>query len=868
MKKFALPITIFLVTAIYLLVLGISWRSFPAWAEQPGGVWALVAQATPAFLGVVATVFTLFKSIKESMGGTKTPPPANEGMQVTGNIKQTSHGSGANVAAGKIEGEGHQFGGERIEHQEIHHHHPAYEPGKPPLQLPSRAERFTGRVEDLATVTTALQPGSVYTIAAPGGMGKSALAAEAVHHLHASGELARRFPDGVLLHTFYSQPQAAQCLDHIARSYGIIPEGDPRPAAQRALGGKTALLILDGAEAADDLPAVLDARGQCGILITTRDRRDAPAARLDLRPLSGGDDLDLLRKWVGEPGSDPVLAEICNLLGGLPLAIHLAGRYMAEQDEPAARYRDWLQSAGLGALDFGARQRDSVPLLLERSLEQVSPAAKDVLALAGRLALQPFDLEILPRALGVTPEDLRRLLAQLVRYGFLLAEAGRWQVSHALLYAFARRLPLPEGAPARLGMVYAEFCEAMTAKKVEGFAALDAHRPHVIAALEELMAAGHWDEADALCWAVEDYLDLQGFFTERISVIQTGIEASRKRGDRRNEGNWLGNLGIAYADLGEAAKAIGYYEQALDISREIGDRRGEGAHLGNLGNAYANLGEAAKAIGYYEQALDISREIGDRRGEGNHLGNLGNAYLSLGEAAKAIGYYKQALVISREIGDRRGEGAHLGNLGNAYRNLGEAAKAIGYYEQALDISREIGDRRGEGNRLGSLGNAYADLGEAAKAIGYYEQALDISREIGDRRNEGNHLGNLGNAYLSLGEAAKAIGYYEQALDISREIGDRRGEGNRLGNLGNAYADLGEAAKAIGYYEQALDISREIGDRRGEGNHLANMGMAQKTLGDTGKARELWLQALAIFEQIQSPSAATVRGWLDGLARNG
>ena len=64
-------------------------------------------------------------------------------------------------------------------------------------------------------------------------------------------------------------------------------------------------------------------------------------------------------------------------------------------------------------------------------------------------------------------------------------------------------------------------------------------------------------------------------------------------------------------------RAIEYYEQALLISREIGDRRGEGHWLGNLGIAYAALGEVRRAIEHYEQALLISREIGDRRGEGN-----------------------------------------------------------------------------------------------------------------------------------------------------------------------------------------------------------------------------------------------------------
>ena len=53
-------------------------------------------------------------------------------------------------------------------------------------------------------------------------------------------------------------------------------------------------------------------------------------------------------------------------------------------------------------------------------------------------------------------------------------------------------------------------------------------------------------------------------------------------------------------------EAIGFFEQALDIAREIGNREVEGRTLGNLGRAYAALGQAEEAIGLYEQALDIA----------------------------------------------------------------------------------------------------------------------------------------------------------------------------------------------------------------------------------------------------------------------
>ena len=127
---------------------------------------------------------------------------------------------------------------------------------------------------------------------------------------------------------------------------------------------------------------------------------------------------------------------------------------------------------------------------------------------------------------------------------------------------------------------------------------------------------------------------------------------SRELGDRRGEGNTLGDLGLAYADLGDVWRAIQYYEEALAIHREIGDRRGEGHGLGNLGIAYTDLGEARQAIEYLEQALAISREIGDRHAEERHLANMGAAYEKLGEARRAGSCGKRRWRLQRRLSRR------------------------------------------------------------------------------------------------------------------------------------------------------------------------------------------------------------------------
>jgi len=83
---------------------------------------------------------------------------------------------------------------------------------------------------------------------------------------------------------------------------------------------------------------------------------------------------------------------------------------------------------------------------------------------------------------------------------------------------------------------------------------------------------------------------------------------------------------------------IRWLKNALTAARLMKKLNFEGAHLGNMGGAYAALGETRKAIEYYEQALSVSREIGDKRDEGAWLGNMGGAYAALGETRKAIEY--------------------------------------------------------------------------------------------------------------------------------------------------------------------------------------------------------------------------------------
>jgi tetratricopeptide (TPR) repeat protein len=731
-----------------------------------------------------------------------------------------------------------------------------------PQERPPTASHFTGREAELAELREALVPGRIVTLTGIGGMGKTSLAAACLADLEATGDLDRRFPGGVILCNFYDDNDVERAAAHIARSCGLDPRPHALDAAQAALGARVALLVLDGAEAADNLPKLLDRRGRSGVLITSRAKGDVHDIDIPVRRLSPDEAVALLQQWGREQAADrDAAAAVCELVGNLPLAVTLAGQYLWASQTPAAEYLDWLRESGLEALDFGHRRRESVPVLLGGSLDRMSAAARDAVAVLGALALGPVGVEPLAAALDQPAAALRQPLADLTGYGLLRRDGG-YRLGHPLLHQYARqRLAVAPAALTRLASYYTQFAKTHGSEGPSGYRLLDAQRPHIMALLPRLEAAAQWVELNDLVWVVADqggYMDVAGHAFDRRDALEYGVTAAQALGRRTDKGAHLGHLGNAHYHLGRFEAAIGYHEQALAISREIGDRHREGTSLGNLGNAHYSRGRVEEAIGFYEQALAISRETGDRRHEGNWLGNLGITHYSLGRIEAAIGFNEQALAISRETGDRRHEGIVLGNLGNAHQALGRVESAIGFYEQTLAIHREIGERGREGGCLIDIGTAHYSLGRVEVAIGFFEQGLAISREIGDRRATGYALGNLGVTYYSLGQVETAIGFFEQALTISREIGDRRGECVGLQNLGEANLATGRVLLATDQFQQALAIAREIGFRDGEANHLGGLAEVTYAQGRTIDAIALAEEALAIDEAIKSPHAEEMR----------
>ena len=92
----------------------------------------------------------------------------------------------------------------------------------------------------------------------------------------------------------------------------------------------------------------------------------------------------------------------------------------------------------------------------------------------------------------------------------------------------------------------------------------------------------------------------------------------------------LNALGERYYRLSDFRMAQKHWTEALEIARKLNDRRAEASALGNLGLAYAALGETRRAIEFHQQALgDRPR---DRRptGRGSGSGQPGHCLCGFG----------------------------------------------------------------------------------------------------------------------------------------------------------------------------------------------------------------------------------------------
>jgi tetratricopeptide (TPR) repeat protein len=349
---------------------------------------------------------------------------------------------------------------------------------------------------------------------------------------------------------------------------------------------------------------------------------------------------------------------------------------------------------------------------------------------------------------------------------------------------------------------------------------------------------------------------------ERIRWLHAALSASKRLGKPATTQVHMGNLGLAYSELGNFSLATDYFEQAMKLAEQIGDRQHQGAWLGNLGNVLARLGEHQKAIEYHQRHLDIAREIKDARGEGHALANLGVSVAFLGDSDKALQYYKRCLQLAVHRGDHRDQSQALLNIGLAYFDKGDFEASQNSLQAALEICIELNDPLTQALVKGSLADIRIEHKDYDTAVQTLKQALHILRSgHPDVAAELRLLQSLGNAYNAGGYYSDALGTYSQLLDLAESVGAKANMCSALSNQISIYRAIGNLDRALDLGIRCLRLSIDINSLSYEAFIRWQLGLIFKTLGKKKEAIQEMEAAIQIETQISLRDLMTHKNYL-------
>jgi hypothetical protein len=450
---------------------------------------------------------------------------------------------------------------------------------RPVSQLPADLPDFEGREAEIALVEAALRAGgraAIIAIDGMGGVGKSALAIHVAHRL-----AAQVAPDGVLhveLGGVSERPLTA--LDAMAEVIASFAPKAAKPTSERdavagfraALNGKRVLLLLDNAkDAATVAPLFAHRPPGCAILVTSREKIVAPGATpVALEEMTLGEARKLLRAIVGEGrASDAELDEIARHCGCLPLALRVAGSFLARHiNWPVEDYLKALadERGRLAKLKLRGMPKLDVAAVLGFSARQLAEEDRELAERWQTLAVfvESFDLAAAAAVWEVSADEALEGLGELVAQSMVRfdPDTSRYRL-HDLMRDVAQ-LPLEgqdeDAIPARLEVVRARharhYCDVLAAagqlylKGGEGvfggLALYDLDQRNIAAGEAWAAARIAKDDVAARLSAryaevAIDVLALRLHLRELVHWLEEQRRACERLGDRRGESAALGN---------------------------------------------------------------------------------------------------------------------------------------------------------------------------------------------------------------------------------------------------------------------------------------------------------------------------------------
>jgi predicted ATPase/transcriptional regulator with XRE-family HTH domain/Tfp pilus assembly protein PilF len=680
--------------------------------------------------------------------------------------------------------------------------------------IPFQLTPLIGRERDEAAVVHLLTRGGarLLTLTGPAGVGKTRLAIQAVMALDG------RFSGGILFVELATIRDPEDVLPAIAQAMNAQKVGVPaRDALVAALRDQKTLLALDNFEQV--LPAahvVLDLLQTCpllSVMVTSRASLNVRAEQLysvpplEVPDLEGLPALGDLERYASvalfvqrarakkplfaltTPEQGRLVAEICSLLDGLPLAIELAAAHITLLS--LSELRERLGGSSLlpvlsGGMQDMPERHESLAAAIAWSYELLETPEK---ALFRRLAVFVGGWTL--DAAEEVCSDVHRVdeilpcLASLVDKSLVHQEGNssgptRFRMLE-LIHEYAWEQVDANGETDVLRQRHATYFAALAERvaqdlwgsgQVVSLAQLEAEHENLRAALRWTRERRDITTGLRLGIALHRFWLLHGPLDEgrkHLEAILTLPWSEKTLADTALRA-WallvVGSLAWRQCDYDRAVPLL---EDALALARTSGSVPTAASALHNLANVAAEQGEFARAAALYEESLTLTRPLEDKVRAVITLKNLAELELSQGHFARARGFAEESLEFFRLLGDTVGIAQALTNLGIAARYEGDFAHADALFEQALELHRELNNAWGIAQTLRHRAGVMQAWNEHVKARSLLQESLLFCCTVGSPLSIAECLESLASLDCAAKLPERAVRLYAVAAAIREEI---------------------------------------------------------------------------------------------------
>ena len=644
----------------------------------------------------------------------------------------------------------------------------------PTDNLPHPISSFIGREREIGDVKRLVKLSRLVTLTGAGGYGKTRLAIEA------TSQMLDLFSDGAWFVAF--APLSDSTLVHQTIASALrIRESPGKPLIETLCGylySRHLLLVFDNcehliSECAQTTDTLLQACPQLRILATSREAfgiggekqyhvpsLSLPQAAEITSPGQLGES-DAVRLFVNRvaqvqptfaltaENSSPI-AQICQRLDGMPLAIELAAarsRALSVQ-QIAERLDDRFHLLTAGSRTAPARQQ-TLAATLDWSYSLLSAKEQKVLqrlsVFASGATMEAA--ETVCTGEGVESDEVLDILSNLVNKSLVTPswpEGGeaRYRLLETI-QEYAREKLEESGdeyeSKNRHLNYFVQWAEKAKSYLSGGEQVLWLNRyeiehDNLRAALEwSLMAANRAETGLRLAANTAVFWKLHGYHSEgrmRLAAALAQKAAQRPTIIRALALHCACTLAFFQSDY-SAARALA--EESLVICKELGPagRLGIANALEMLAEVASETGDYSTAPKLYEQALSLYRETGDLVGIGDTLKMLGWGAMRTGDYEQAESRLNEGLIACRQSGDLRQISSALAGLGELAVRRGQYQRASDLIRESLNICRRAGEKWGIAIALGSLGWAALRQHDFLEMRKLLAESLHVRMETGD-----------------------------------------------------------------------------------------------------------------------------------------